>query len=330
MSNESLNMEGATLPSISRIAYMPVTLFSIIMGLTGAAIACRKAFPDSVMMHSAGFFLGVMSSVLLTVFVAMYVFKILKYRDEFLHESRHMVRINFFPTISISLLLQSAYWSGWHDISLYLWSAGAMLQLMFTLFIMSSWIHREHFNIAHTNPAWFIPVVGSIVVPLAGVGLGFHETSLFFFSIGLIFWFCLLTIVLYRLFFHENLPDKLMPTMFILPAPPSIGFIAYTDIIGSTDLFAHIIYYFALFVFILLMYNTLTFLKLKFYLSSWAYSFPLAAFSAASAKFADSTGSVIPYFLAKIVVCALIGLIVWLISMTVLSFYKGELFIPEK
>ena len=37
MSNESLNMEGATLPSISRIAYMPVTLFSIIMGLTGAA-----------------------------------------------------------------------------------------------------------------------------------------------------------------------------------------------------------------------------------------------------------------------------------------------------
>ncbi|WP_238138545.1 hypothetical protein [Aeromonas salmonicida] len=69
MSNESLNMEGVTLPSISRIAYMPVTLFSIIMGLTGAAIACRKAFPDSVMMHSAGFFLGVMSSVLLTVFV---------------------------------------------------------------------------------------------------------------------------------------------------------------------------------------------------------------------------------------------------------------------
>lgn len=95
-------------------------------------------------------------------------------------------------------------------------------------------------------------------------------------------------------------------------------------------MFAHIIYYFALFVFILLMYNTLTFLKLKFYLFSWAYSFPLAAFSAASAKFADSTGSVIPYFLAKIVVCALIGLIVWLISMTVLSFYKGELFIPEK
>ncbi|MCV5283021.1 hypothetical protein OFC15_29010, partial [Escherichia coli] len=91
------------------------------------------------------------------------------------------------------------------------------------------------------------------------------------------FWFSLLTIVLYRLFFHESLPEKLMPTMFILLAPPSIGFISYSEIASSSDLFAHVIYYFALFVFILLMYNTLTFLKLKFFLSSWAYSFPLAA-----------------------------------------------------
>ncbi|MFQ2027195.1 hypothetical protein ACK355_19015, partial [Aeromonas veronii] len=128
-----------------------------------------------------------------------------------------------------------------------------------------NWIHRDHFTITHTNPAWFIPIVGNIVVPLGGMPLGFHEISLFFFSIGLIFWFSLLTIVLYRLFFHESLPEKLMPTMFILLAPPSIGFISYSEIASSSDLFAHVIYYFALFVFILLMYNTLTFLKLKFF-----------------------------------------------------------------
>ncbi|MBO0397974.1 SLAC1 anion channel family protein [Aeromonas veronii] len=327
---ENLNQEGKQIPSITKIAHMHVTLFSIIMGLTGAAIACRKAFPDLLLLQSAGFLFGVLSSLLLATFLVMYGWKILRHNDEFRHELKHPVRINFFPTISISLLLQSAYWASWHDAALALWSVGASLQLLFTLYIMSNWIHRDHFTITHTNPAWFIPIVGNIVVPLGGVPLGFHEISLFFFSIGLIFWFSLLTIVLYRLFFHESLPEKLMPTMFILLAPPSIGFISYSEIASSSDLFAHVIYYFALFVFILLMYNTLTFLKLKFFLSSWAYSFPLAAFSAASAMFADATGNIIPYYLAKIVVCALIVLIIWLISMTVQSFYKGEIFTPEK
>ncbi|HHQ4546576.1 hypothetical protein ACK356_18125 [Aeromonas veronii] len=55
---ENLNQEGKQIPSITKIAHMPVTLFSIIMGLTGAAIACRKAFPDLLLLQSAGFLFG--------------------------------------------------------------------------------------------------------------------------------------------------------------------------------------------------------------------------------------------------------------------------------
>lgn len=48
-------------------------------------------------------------------------------------------------------------------------------------------------------PAWFIPVVGNIIVPLAGVRFAPAEVSWFFFSIGLVFWIVLLAIVMYRL-----------------------------------------------------------------------------------------------------------------------------------
>ena len=63
----------------------------------------------------------------------------------------------------------------------------------------------------------------------AGVHLVSPEIFWFFFSIGLVFWLVLLAIVLYRLFFHEHLPARLAPTLFILLAPPSVGFITYTQ-----------------------------------------------------------------------------------------------------
>lgn len=66
-------------------------------------------------------------------------------------------------------------------------------------------------------------IVGSIIIPIAGVKHGFVELSWFFFSVGLIFWLILLVIVLYRMFFHAPIAEKLMPTLFILFAPPAIG-----------------------------------------------------------------------------------------------------------
>ena len=92
---------------------------------------------------------------------------------------------------------------------------------------MSSWIHHTHFEVHHLNPAWFIPVVVA--------------TSSFRWSGALrpveISWFLqhrpgvLMippTVVMYRLFFHAPLALRLTPTLFILLAPPSVGFIAST------------------------------------------------------------------------------------------------------
>ena len=96
------------------------------------------------------------------------------------------------------------------------------------------------------------------------------------------FWIVLLTIVLYRLFFHEPLPVRLTPTLFILLAPPSVGFIAYIRLTGSVDAFGRILYYTALFLALLLASNAVRFLRSPFFISAWAYSFPLAALTIAT------------------------------------------------
>ena len=74
----------------------------------------------------------------------------------------------------------------------------------------------------HLNPAWFIPVV-NIIVPLGSVHFAPLELSWFFFGIGLVFWIVLLAVVMYRLFFRAA-GLRLTLTLFILLAPPSVGF----------------------------------------------------------------------------------------------------------
>ncbi|MFX4155809.1 C4-dicarboxylate ABC transporter, partial [Aliarcobacter butzleri] len=76
------------------------------------------------------------------------------------------------------------------------------------------------------NPAWFIPIVGNLIVPLAGVGIVDNTILYFYFSIGIFFWINLFAIILNRIIFHNQFAPKLKPTHFILIAPPAIGFIS--------------------------------------------------------------------------------------------------------
>lgn len=79
-------------------------------------------------------------------------------------EFAHPVKLNFFPTLSISLILLSIALLPYHPpLSMVLWSVGTVLHLGFTLYVLSAWLHQTHFEISHINPAWFIPIVGNIL-----------------------------------------------------------------------------------------------------------------------------------------------------------------------
>lgn len=194
---------------------------------------------------------------------------------------------------------------------------------------MSSWIHHTHYTLSHANPSWFIPVVGNIIVPISGVHFGYAELSWFFFSIGIVFWLVLLTIVLYRLFFHEPLPARMTPMLFILLAPPSVGFVSYTGLSGALDPFGRILYYIALFLGMLLFSNVIRFIRVPFYISSWAYSFPLAALTIATAKMSHLMTNSFFSFLATGLLLLLSILVFWLVLRTGKAIWTGELCRPE-
>jgi tellurite resistance protein len=300
------------------------------MGLAGLTIAWQKAQHVFNIDLSINLILIAFTSFIFAILLAIYSTKYAVNRNEVFKEFNSPIKLNFFPTISISLLLLSiAFLEFDHAISLPLWIAGSSIHLIFTLHIVNAWIHHDHFEIHHVNPAWFIPAVGNVIVPIAGISLGFTEISWFFFSIGILFWVILLTIIFYRIMFHNPMPEKLMPTLFILVAPPAVGFVAYTKLTGDLDSFARILYFSGLFLTLLLLVQIKRFAKLQFFLSWWAYSFPIAAITIASFKIFELTNKISYQYIGSALLIVLTGIVVLLLIKTTGAILNKEICIEE-
>jgi tellurite resistance protein len=309
-----------------RLKNFPVSWFALVMGMTGFSVAWNRA--EHV--FDPGFCVSpVLLGFTTILFVAMtliYAAKAVKHPQEVLGEIRHPVKLAFVPTFSISLLLLSiAYLRIEPSLSFWLWTIGAMLHLGITLYVLSSWIHHTKYEIAHLNPAWFIPVVGNILVPIAGVHHASPEISWFFFSLGLFFWPVLTAIIFYRLIFHGSLPERFMPTLFIFIAPPAVGFISWCNLTGGVDAFARVLYFVGLFFTILLLSQFNYFRRLKFFLSWWAYSFPLAAITIATLLMAKETGLALYAWLAGGLLAILTLLAAMLLVRTLMAVVRHEI-----
>lgn len=317
MSNSKLN----------KLQYLPASFFGMIMGMTGLSIAVLKLPEPIIGIGLIGF-----TSLLFVLLLSAYLYKIIKFRDDFWLEMKHPIKINFIPAISISLLLLSAAYHnlGLIEFSKWLWVIGAILHLILTIWVLYNWIHHDFFKIEHSNPAWFIPIVGNIIVPVAGV-YHFHiDISWFFFSIGLVFWIILKAILLNRIIFYSPMMEKLIPTLFIFIAPPAVGFISYMALNqGELNQFAKILYLFALFMTLLMAVSVGKFTQLKFALSSWAYTFPLAAMTIASFIMAKASGIVFYQVIGFIILFLLVIIIGWLLVKTTQAIINNKICSPE-
>jgi tellurite resistance protein len=314
----------------SRLQHFPVSFFATVMGLAGFAMAVDRAEQVLGLPLSLGMPLTLVAGGVYVAVALLYLVKLIKHPQAVKDELNHPVRLSFFPTISIGLiLLATALVKLAPTISLVLWAIGAAGQLAFTLFVLSRWINSTAFEVQHSNPSWFIPVVGNILVPAAGVAHGFVELSWFYFSFGMVFWLVLMTIVFNRIIFHHPLPDKLVPTFFILIAPPAAGFISYVKLTGELDVFARILFYTALFFGLLVLSLHRRFLGLDFFLSWWAYSFPMAALTIATMVMAQQTGGVFFFGLAWVLLAALSLLMMILVVRTLIAIARGRVCVPE-
>jgi len=312
------------------LAHVPVPLFAMVMGTAGLGLAWRKAHEVFGLPSVVGEAILVLATTLFVAVAGLYLLKLARHPEAVRGEFLHPIRANFFPTLSISLLLLAiAAHPHLPGLGHGLWLSGAALHLAFTLRVVGRWLSHRH-DIAHVNPAWFIPVVGNVIVPILGVRLGYVELSWFFFSVGMVFWLLLFTIVLYRLIFHEDLPPRLLPTLFIMIAPPAIGFLSYLALTGGhLDSAGRMLLHTGIFIAMVLAAMSLRFRRLPFAVSWWAYTFPLDALALATLQYAGLRPGFGTTVLAGAVLAAATAIVAVVLARTGQAMAHGKLFVPE-
>lgn len=303
----------------------------MILGMAGTTIAFSRfeeILHPNIRISS---YLLSFTSILFLLLTFIQLYRLLYYFEEVKADFSHPTRINFFAAFSISLLLLSVAYLPVNDlISKILWIAGVLVHTPLTFLILNFFIRQDRFTIQHYNPAWFIPIVGNMVIPIAGVEHFDKEISWFYFSIGFIFSIFFMTIFLYRVFFHHPLPEKLVPTFFILLAPPSVGVISYYKLTGQLDSFTKLLYGFSLFLVGLFLFQFNMFYRIRFYISWWAYLFPSAAFTIATLLVYQKTHNQIILIVVYLALLVLIHFFIVFIWKTVRLIGRQELCVKEE
>ncbi len=323
--------EQETIKSIpsDRLQFFPIMMFAIVMGLSGLTMVYKRVSEVLYFPSFISILMMIVTSVVFLLILYFYTLKLMKHKNEVKKEFSHPVRINFFAASSISVLLLSMiYRHNIDEISQILFIIGAILHIFFTFYTIKFWINNN-LEMQHSNPAWFIPIVGNLIVPIAGKGFVDDSILYFYFSIGIFFWIILFSIILNRIIFHNQFAPKFMPTLFILIAPPSIGFISYIKLTGTLDFFAQILFNLGLFFTILVFVMYKNFINIKFFISWWAFTFPMAAITLSTILMYELTSKWFYGFLAYFLTFITTIIVILVAIETIKHMRKKEICIME-
>lgn len=313
----------------NRLKFFPIMMFAVVMGLSGLTITYQKASLWLGFSHIIGDTLMYITTLIFLVVSFFYILKSSKYKTAVKNEFSHPIRINFFAAISISMLMLAIiYKESFPTISAIFWYPGTILHFYLTMHTISFWINQNQ-QLDHSNPAWFIPIVGNVLVPVAGVGFVDTGVLIYFFSVGMFFWIILFAIILNRIIFHNQMALKFMPTLFILIAPPAVGFIAYFKMFGIIDTFALILFNLAIFFTLLVAFMYKNFIKIKFFISWWAFVFPLAAMAISAMLMYHQVGGAALLIFSYVMITTLSVIILIVSYQTIIHIKKKEICIAE-
>jgi C4-dicarboxylate transporter/malic acid transport protein len=231
----------------------------------------------------------------------------LLYRKNALADLEHPILSNFYATIAVAMLVLASNFIVIGKNMLageIFWFVGAILTIFFGIVTPFIMFKGEHVIIEHINPAWFIPPVGLIAIPIAGSLIinqytGFIKEFILFLNYfgwgaGFFFYVALFAICLNRFILHRPLPNTLAPTVWMNLGPIGAGTIALINLVNNSTFitmkepffgFGLIFWGFGIWWVLMALIMTFHYRKkwgLPYALSWWAFTFPLGAYVVAS------------------------------------------------
>lgn len=277
--------------AIASLEYLTPDWFVLVLGWCGLSQAWLRA---TGLLGEQALGLGLIAALLgVLIFVSLCFACLLRlntHPEAVVADMRHPINHAFMASLPISMLLIANIGvllfdqtSRTIDTGLtFVWCVGAVLEAVATVWVVAKWLKSPDQGGIQWDtftPIFFIPVVGNVLTPLAGVPLGLEAWAMAQFGVGALLWLVLLVLFFVRLVQVGPLPARLSPSLFITVVPPSI--------IGSVLLQLHaplaMVWFFwgiAVFFLALALTQLPTIRAQPFGLTHWGMSFPMGAITA--------------------------------------------------
>ncbi|KAI3803565.1 hypothetical protein L1987_31721 [Smallanthus sonchifolius] len=256
---------------------------------------------------SAAFVLIWSLSLLILVSLSiLYILKCVLLSDMVKKEYLNHISVNylFAPWISWLLLLQtSPFYSQkavYHHVLCWVF---VLPIFILDVKIYGQWFTKgKRFLSTVANPASQLSVLGNFVGARAAAHMGWRESAIVMFSLGLVHYLVLFVTLYQRLSGNSCMPAMLRPVMFLFIAVPSMGSLAWDSISGTFDSSSKMLFYLSIFLFLSLVSRPNLFKKSmkKFSVVWWAYSYPLTVLALASTEYAQEIKTSLAHLLMLI------------------------------
>ncbi|XP_010927097.1 S-type anion channel SLAH1-like [Elaeis guineensis] len=328
---------------LSNLTRFHAGYFRISLSLCGQALLWKTLSEPTTDAHAlrpvihtlpsaAFFFLWSLALFSLVALCLLYAVRCLFRFESIKAELSHHVGMNylFAPWISWLLLLESTPFLHPKTASyLVLWWVFSVPIFVLDVKIYGQWFTkgRKLLSMA-ANPTSQISVIGNLVGARAAARMGWRESALCMFSLGMAH-YLVLFVTLYQRFVGSNsLPAMLRPVFFLFFAAPGMASLAWDSISGTFDNASKMLFFLSLFLFASLVSRPALFRRSmrRFNVAWWAYSFPLTVLALAATEYAQEVKGFISD--ALMLVLSVLSALVTL-ALLVFTFLKTRDLLPH-
>lgn len=213
---------------------------------------------------------GFISSILLLLILSKLVF----YPGDIKKELDNPLVASVFPTFTMGIMLLATYLKEFNSYLAFIIWIIALTGHLALIFIFSK-NHILNFNIKKVFPSWFIVYVGIVTASVSSPAFEMQTLGKVLFYFGLVSYLIILPLVIKRIQ-SIKIPEPALPTLAIFAAPLSLSLAGYMSAFQTKNM---------LIVWTLLVLSQLSYflvllqmpklLRLKFYPSYSAFTFPL-------------------------------------------------------
>lgn len=302
-----------------KLAKYPTPIAGLTLGMLGISAYWQIIFHNNYTTH----IITLITSILVILLISPLIIRLLIHPKTLVSDLQHPTIGSVIPTLTMTLMMLSHLLGLNYYISVILWLVAIIIHVIFL--ICFTYYNVKNFNFSNLIPSWYVPPIGLVVACLTVPNANFLALAHVILWFGLIAYFIMLPVMLYRLSLGELIADEKKPTLAILAAPASLTLAGYLTIsIHVNPLLVVALFGIAitmtLFVYLMLFHL----LKLPFSPAYSAFTFPTAISATASLKFSLWTKS-IPlfqmYFIHLYIFSLLEGIVSTLIILYVLQHY---------